>query len=141
MKKLALSSPSTQFAPDVLRLVAAFADGSCSPRYAMLRKYHVSRFGLKTFNAVQRSPMWQTSHGVLPWFEQKSWKPLLLPKDRLKQPFEFWLVASVRAVLNARGRYGTPRTSSSGAFYLLSDLRRGLDLGTPPFDPPSGKRR
>jgi hypothetical protein len=74
-------------------------------------------------------------------FEQKSWKLLLLPKDQLKQPFEFWLVASVLAVLNTRGRHGTPRTSSSGAFYLLGDLPRGLDLGTPPLDPPSGKRR
>jgi hypothetical protein len=39
------------------------------------------------------------------------------------------------------GRHGTPRTSSSGAFYLLSALPCGLDLGTPPIDPPSDERQ
>ena len=39
------------------------------------------------------------------------------------------------------GRHGTPRTSPFGAFYLLSALPRGLDLGTPPIEPLSGERR
>jgi hypothetical protein len=37
--------------------------------------------------------------------------------------------------------HGTPRTSPSGAFYLLSALPRGLDLGTLPIDPLSDEHR
>jgi hypothetical protein len=39
------------------------------------------------------------------------------------------------------GRHGTPRTSSSGAFHILSTLPRSLDLGASPFDSLSGQRR
>jgi hypothetical protein len=41
-----------------------------------------------------------------------------------------------RSSVGGVGRHGTPRTSSSGAFYLFSAQPRGLDLGTPPIELP-----
>jgi hypothetical protein len=70
---------------------------------------------------------------------------LISRKDGFKQPFEFASVAFISALSDAHwcigGRHGTPRTSPFGAFYLLGALPRGMDLGTPPIEQPSGERR
>ena len=67
-------------------------------------------------------------------------------KDRLKQAFEFSLVASYTRHLIAERpwssgrkvleeRHGTLRTSFSGALALSSAVPGSLDLGTPPIGP------
>jgi len=76
---------------------------------------------------------------------------LMSAKDRLKQAFEFSLVASYTRHLIAERpwssgrkvleeRHGTLRTSFSGALALSSAVPGSLDLGTPPIEPPSGER-
>jgi len=77
----------------------------------------------------------------------------MLPKNRFKQPFEFLSAAFIytQRLMHRRsrswglrcvgGRHGTPRASPFGAFNFLGALPRGLDLGTPPLNPLSGKRR
>jgi hypothetical protein len=72
--------------------------------------------------------------------------------NRLKQPFQSSPVAFPHSASKYTDDHGgsigvleegmeQPRTSPVGAFYPLTALPRGLDLGTPPFDPLSGKRR
>jgi hypothetical protein len=75
----------------------------------------------------------------------------MLPKNQFKQPFEFLAVAFTYQLSNAQTItrvFGVLEDGMEhhvqapfGAFYFLGALPRGLDLGTPPFDPLSDKRR
>ena len=73
------------------------------------------------------------------------------PKRRFKQPFEFLAVAFIYQASNAQTITRVLGVLEDGMEHhvqaplavlnLLGALPRGLDLGTPPFDPLSGKRR